>query len=86
MIDIHVKLFAILRDAAGLAELTLELPEGATVHAAAVALGERLPALLQHLPHTGYAVNRTYAGPGQVLADGDELAAIPPVSGGCDDE
>ncbi len=82
MIRIHVKLFAILRDAAGKPELTLELPDGATVHAAAVALGEEVPALAEHLPHTGFAVNRTYAGPAQVLVDGDELAAIPPVSGG----
>ncbi|HEV7301056.1 MAG TPA: MoaD/ThiS family protein [Tepidisphaeraceae bacterium] len=80
--QINVKLFAILRDAAGTPELTLDLPDGATVHTAAVALGERLPALAEHLPHTGYAVNRTYAGPAEVLKDGDELAAIPPVSGG----
>lgn len=82
MIRINVKLFAILRDAAGMPELTLELPDGATVHSAGVALGQRLPALREHLPHSGYAVNRTYAGPAQVLTDGDELAAIPPVSGG----
>jgi molybdopterin converting factor subunit 1 len=79
---IHVKLFAILRDAAGTSELTLDLPDGSTVHAASVALGARVPALKEHLPHSGFAVNRTYAGPAQVLADGDELAAIPPVSGG----
>lgn len=79
---IHVKLFAILRDAAGTAELTLDLPDGATVHTANLALGEKVPPLKEHLLHTGFAVNRTYAGPGQVLADGDELAAIPPVSGG----
>ena len=82
MMRIHVKLFAILRDAAGLPELTLDVPDGTTVHGAAIALGDRLPALREHLPHTGYAVNRTYAGPAHVLADGDELAAIPPVSGG----
>ena len=80
--QINVKLFAILRDAAGTAQLTLDLPDGATVHVAAVALGEAVPALAAHLAHTGYAVNRTYAGPAQVLHDGDELAAIPPVSGG----
>jgi molybdopterin converting factor subunit 1 len=79
---IHVKLFAILRDLAGKPELTLDLPTGTTVHAAGVALGEAVPALKEHLPHTGFAVNRTYAGPAQVLEDGDELAAIPPVSGG----
>ncbi len=80
--QINVKLFAILRDAAGTAELTLQLPAGATVYDANLALGEQVPALKEHLPHTGFAVNRTYVGPGQVLEDGDELAAIPPVSGG----
>src|SRR5262249_11318159 len=79
---IHVKLFAILRDRAGLPELDLEVPPGATVAAAGAALGEQVPAIRDHLAHSGFAVNRTYAGPGQALADGDELAAIPPVSGG----
>jgi molybdopterin synthase catalytic subunit len=79
---IDVKLFAILRERAGTAGLTLELPSGATAAAAGAALAERFPALREHLGKVAYAVNRSYVPPGQVLSDGDELALIPPVSGG----
>jgi MoaE-MoaD fusion protein len=72
-----VKLFAGLRERAGTAERALELPDGA--QAADVwqelELGEEPPGLL-------YAVNRVYADAGRALADGDEVALIPPVSGG----
>jgi molybdopterin synthase catalytic subunit len=81
-VRINVKLFAILRDTAGVAELSLDLPQGAKVHDAAAALALAHPAIAPHLTHSAYAVNRTYAGPSQVLQEGDELAAIPPVSGG----
>jgi molybdopterin synthase catalytic subunit len=81
-VRINVKLFAILRDTAGVAELSLDLPTGAKVHDAATALALAHPAIAPHLAHTAYAVNRSYAGPSQVLQEGDELAAIPPVSGG----
>lgn len=79
---IHVKLFAVLREAAGTSEQTLELTEGATV----AIVGERLaamhPALSRHLPRVAFAVNRTYAPLETRLRDGDEVALIPPVSGG----
>jgi molybdopterin synthase catalytic subunit len=79
---VTVKLFAILRDRAGTAELSLTLPPGATVARAAEALAERLPAVRDFLPRVAYAVNRSYAKPDARLSDGDELALIPPVSGG----
>jgi molybdopterin synthase catalytic subunit len=79
---ITVKLFAILRDRAGTPELSLDLPAGATVATAGELLGERLPALRDFLPRVAYAVNRDYAKPDAPLSDGDELAVIPPVSGG----
>jgi molybdopterin synthase catalytic subunit len=79
---IVVKLFAVLRERAGAAEVRLELPEGATVAAARDALGERAPAIRDFLPRVAWAVNRTYVTPDAKLHDGDELAAIPPVSGG----
>ena len=79
---VTVKLFAILRDRAGTAELSLALPDGATVARAGELLGERLPAVRDFLPRVAYAVNRSYAKPDARLADGDELAVIPPVSGG----
>jgi molybdopterin synthase catalytic subunit len=74
---VTVRLFAGLRERAGHDRLELELPEGARV---ADALAE-----VQHLaPGTPLvlAVNREYAEPDTALAADDELAVVPPVSGG----
>ena len=81
-IRVHVKLFAFVRDVAGVAGLVLHLPSGATVGDAGAMLGERFPSIAPHLPRVGFAVNQSYAKPATVLHDGDELALIPPVSGG----
>ena len=75
--EVTVRLFAQLRERAGRSEVSLELPEGARV---ADALRE-LDDLADGLPLV-MAVNREYAGDDHVLAPGDELALIPPVSGG----
>ena len=80
--NVRVKLFALARDRAGAAEVALELASGATVAAAADALGEKLPALRTMLPRVAFAVNREYAAADATLREGDELAVIPPVSGG----
>jgi MoaE-MoaD fusion protein len=75
---VRVRLFAILRDRAGGSdELELELPEGAVV---ADAL-ERVRALTDGVPVV-LAVNQEYAERGAPLHPDDELALIPPVSGG----
>ena len=79
---VGVKLFAIVREAAGASALSIDLAEGATVADARDALLRRLPALGPHLAGCAFAVNRTYATPSARLAGGDELAVIPPVSGG----
>lgn len=79
---IDVKLFAILRDQAGVSEMPLELPLDATVAEALRSLEQRLPALRQSTRRIAFAVNRRYAQPDVVLQPGDELALIPPVSGG----
>jgi molybdopterin converting factor subunit 1 len=78
---IHVKLFAILRERAGIAQTTLELPVDSSAAAAAQRLAERYPAV-GDFSRIAYAINRSYVPPTAVLADGDELALIPPVSGG----
>ncbi len=72
-----MRLFAGLRERAGGGRRELELPEGSTIASVwpALALGSE-PAGL------AYAVNREYAEPTAPLADGDEVAVIPPVSGG----
>ncbi len=74
---VRVALFAGLRERAGTDGLELELPAGARV---ADAL-DRLRELTGELPVV-MAVNHEYADPGTALAGGDELALIPPVSGG----
>jgi molybdopterin synthase catalytic subunit len=76
---IRVRLFAGLRERAGRDELELELPAGARVADALAQLQE-----LSGETPVVMAVNREYAGPGHPLAPGDELALIPPVSGGAD--
>jgi molybdopterin synthase catalytic subunit len=75
--EVTVRLFAMLRERAGAGEMVLELPEGARVSDALERLGE----LAEGLPLV-MAVNREYAPADQVLDPGDELALIPPVSGG----
>ena len=75
--EVTVRLFAMLRERAGAREVTLELPEGARVGDALEALGD----LASGLPLV-MAVNREYARADHPLDAGDELALIPPVSGG----
>jgi molybdopterin synthase sulfur carrier subunit len=79
---VTVKLFAILRDTAGVPDLPLELPDGATVAAAVDAMVRRLPALTPFVPRIACAVNLNRVPRETVLHDGDELALLPPVSGG----
>src|SRR3954447_24830259 len=74
---VTVRLFAGLRERAGSPTVELDLPEGASV---ADALG-RLTYLAPDLELV-MAVNREYAPPATLLAAGDELALVPPVSGG----
>lgn len=74
---VTVRLFAQLRERAGTGELSVELPEGARVQDAI----DRLGALAGDLPVV-MAVNREYADRDSQLGPGDELALIPPVSGG----
>ncbi len=74
---VSVRLFAQLRERAGARELELELPEGAMVADALAAVEE----LAAGLPLV-LAVNREYAPQDARLHAGDELALIPPVSGG----
>lgn len=80
---IHVKLFAMLRERVGTDTIELELPRGATVAEAIGALSQREPLgeLLARMP-VRMAVNRDYAADEMTLAPEDELALIPPVSGG----
>jgi len=78
-VKVNVRLFAAVRERAGSARVELELADRATVADVwpRLELGDEPPGLL-------YAVNRVYADRGAGLSDGDEIAVIPPVSGGDD--
>ena len=80
---VTVRLFAVLRERAGKDSIEIELEEGATVAQALDQLSARpeLGDLLDRMP-VRMAVNRDYADPETRLASGDELALVPPVSGG----
>lgn len=80
---IQVRLFAVLRERAGYEVIELELAADATVADATEAIAARagLGELIQRLPAV-MAVNREYAPPERRLRAGDELALVPPVSGG----
>lgn len=75
--QVRVRLFAVLRERAGVDELKLELPEGALVSDALAQVGS----LTDGVPVV-MAVNQEYADVGEALHAGDEVALIPPVSGG----
>jgi molybdopterin synthase catalytic subunit len=75
--QVRVRLFAALRERAGANEVELELPDGALVRDALAqvqSLSAGLPVVV--------AVNQEYAAEDQTLSAGDEIALIPPVSGG----
>lgn len=79
-----MKCFASVRDILGQREIVLDLPAGTT----AAGLIDRLildyPRLVGLAPSLLLAVNREYAAKSRILAEGDEVALIPPVSGGVD--
>jgi molybdopterin converting factor subunit 1 len=80
--NVTVKLFAVLRDKAGVGELSLTMPEGASVSDAMERVLERHPELAPFASRVACAVNLVRVDRQTVLSDGDELALLPPVSGG----
>lgn len=79
---ITVKLFAILRERARVGELRREFPEGTTVAEIWLALGAEFPGLAAAHDRVAFAVNHEYVEAGFCPGDHDEVAFIPPVSGG----
>jgi len=82
MIKVTVLLFAYYRDLAGSGELQVELPEGATAATLVAAVRKRGGGLARLPSSPVVAVNQDYSRLETVLADGDEVALLPPVSGG----
>lgn len=81
---IRVKLFASVRDIVGQREVLLDVPAEVTVSALPHHLASEYPKLRPLMPSVQIAVNHEYVGGERVLAEGDEVAVIPPVSGGVD--
>jgi molybdopterin converting factor subunit 1 len=76
--------FSILRARAGTARETLEVDGPLTVTGLRQLIAERHPALAEALPSAVMAVNRDFAFGDHPIADGDEVAIFPPVSGGAE--
>jgi MoaE-MoaD fusion protein len=79
---VRVLFFGVLRELAGKAAEELELPDDATVRAVIDEYARRIPGLKDSLASIALAVNQQYAGPDVVLHSNDEVALLPPVSGG----
>ncbi|HUJ61361.1 MAG TPA: molybdenum cofactor biosynthesis protein MoaE [Kofleriaceae bacterium] len=79
---ISVLYFAVFRERIGRADDALVMPPGATVGDAVAALALRHPAIGALRGRFRVAVNHDFVADGHALADGDELALIPPVAGG----
>jgi MoaE-MoaD fusion protein len=82
---VRVLFFGMLKDVAGKASDEVELAEGATVRALLAHYESRIPRLKESLPALALAVNQEYARTDTILRAGDEVALLPPVSGGSGD-
>jgi MoaE-MoaD fusion protein len=81
---VSVRLFAGLRERAGAQHVEIELPDGAVVEDLLAAMGQTAVGAL-HPGECGVAINREYAGAREPVRAGDEVALVPPVSGGAGD-
>ena len=79
---VRVLFFGMLKEIVGRNADELELPEGSSVNDLLDHYQSRVPALKASLPSLALAVNQEYAGPDTKLEAEDEIALLPPVSGG----
>jgi molybdopterin converting factor small subunit len=80
--DVRVRLFAGLKELAGGPEIVARLNDGASIHDLERELGREHPRLQPLLPSLAFAVHEEYKTRDYVLRQGDEVALIPPISGG----
>jgi len=79
---ISVLFFGVLKDLAGRASDTVDLPEGARVREVLLHYAREAPRLEAVIPAAAISVNQEYSGADRVLREGDEVGLLPPVSGG----
>lgn len=82
-IRVQLRFFAVVREQLGSSGENVELATASTVADLFAALAERHPSIVQLRPHLRCAVNMEFVSDEHVLYDGDEVAFIPPVAGGC---
>ena len=79
---VMVQLFALMREKAGTDTVHLEIPEGASVAQALEVLQNQHPVLQPYLTRVRLSLRMNFVDAETILCEGDELAIIPPVSGG----
>ncbi len=79
---VTVRLFALLRDIADASDLERDVPAGSTASAVWSGLAREFPDFAAYTDAVSTAVNEEYAKMDSTLSDGDEVAFLPPVSGG----
>jgi molybdopterin converting factor subunit 1 len=82
---VRVLFFGMLKDVAGKPAEWLDLPEGACIRDVLAHYETQIPRLKESIPSLALALNQQYAGPEARLKAGDEIALLPPVSGGAPD-
>ena len=80
--QVRILFFGMLKDIAGRGSELLSLPEDATLNDVLGHFGKQIPGLEALLPSIAMSINQEYAGPDAKLNPGDEIALLPPVSGG----
>jgi molybdopterin converting factor subunit 1 len=79
---VTIRLFARLRDLAGAGEIVRDVPSPATVRTVWTTLVDEMPGLRDYERAMSVAVNADYSRMSAAVQDGDEVAFLPPVSGG----
>ena len=82
VIRIRVLFFASLADLTGTRQMHIVMPSGSKVADAITYFERDTPGFAAYSAHVSFAVNEAFVTQDVMLADGDELAMIPPVSGG----
>jgi molybdopterin synthase catalytic subunit len=82
---VRVLFFGILKNIVGKAEEAIEVPDGASLRDVLICYEAKIPRLKESMPSVALAVNQQYAGPDTKLRPDDEIALLPPVSGGAPD-